>query len=67
MNLHMLKLNSDKTEFIMFGMKQQLAKSDRIDINISATTIQTVESVHNLVYFHGLPHEEFPSHQQDKW
>ena len=32
MNLNMLKLNDDKTEFIMFGMKQQLAKINRIDI-----------------------------------
>ena len=50
-NLNMLKLNGDKTEFIMFGMTQQLVKIDRIDINISGTTIQTVESVHNLGYF----------------
>ena len=35
----------------MFGMKQQLAKIDRIDINISGTTIQTVESVCSLGYF----------------
>ena len=47
----MLKLNGDKTEFIMFEMKKQLAKIYRIDININGTTIQTVESVHNLDYF----------------
>ena len=51
MNINMLKLNGDKTEIVMFGMKQQLPKIDRIDINISGTTIQTVESVHNLGHF----------------
>ena len=35
----------------MFGMKQQLAKIDWIDIDISGATIQTVEFVHNLGYF----------------
>ena len=48
MHLNMLKLNSDKSELIMFGMKQQLA---RIDICISGTTIQTVEFVPNVGYF----------------
>ena len=47
----MLKLNGDKSEFIMFGMKQQLTKIDRTDINISGTSIQTVESICNLAYF----------------
>ena len=51
MNLNMLKLNGNKTEFIMFGMKQQLTKIYRIDINISGITIETVQSVHNLGYF----------------
>ena len=62
MNLNILKLNGDKTELIMFGMKQQLAKIDRIDINISDTTMQTVKFVHNIGYFMDLLHEEFPSH-----
>ena len=47
----MLKPNGDKTEFTVFGMKQQMAKMDRIDINISRTTIQTVEFVCNPGYF----------------
>ena len=51
MNLNMLKLNGHKTEFIMFGTNQHLDKIDRIDINISGTAIQTVESVCNLGYF----------------
>ena len=50
-NLNTLELNGDKSEFIMFGMKQQLAKINTIDINISGTPIQTVESVSNLSYF----------------
>ena len=48
MNLNMLELTVDKTEFIMFGMKQQLAKINRIDINISGITLQAAEFVHNL-------------------
>ena len=36
-------------------MKWQLANVDRTDINISGTTIQTVESVHNLGYFMHCP------------
>ena len=56
MNLNMLKLNGNKTEFIMFGMKQQVARIDRIDINISGTTIQMVVFVCNLGYFMGDSH-----------
>ena len=51
MSFNMLKLNGDKTELTVFKTKQQLAKMDRIDINISGTTVQAVEFVCNLGYF----------------
>ena len=39
MNMHMLKLNDDKTEFIIFGTCQQLKKIDHIAIRIGSENI----------------------------
>ena len=46
-----LRLNDDKTEFIIIGSRQQLSKITDIAIKIGNTTIQLVESVHDLGYF----------------
>ena len=48
---NMLKLNDEKTEFIIFGTCQQLAKISDINIIIGLTKIQPVEEVRNLGYF----------------
>ena len=47
----MLKLIDDKTEFIIFGTRQQLAKVHKITIATGDTTIQPVEYVRNLGFF----------------
>ena len=47
----MLKSNDDKTEFIIFGTRQQLAKVQEITIAIGDTIIQPVEYVRNLGFF----------------
>ena len=51
MRTNMLKLNHDKTEFNIFGMRQELAKVQEIMIVIGDTTIQPVKYVRNLVFF----------------
>ena len=51
MSTNMLKLNNDKSEFIIFGTGQQLAKVQEITIAIGDTTIQPVEYVRNLGFF----------------
>ena len=43
MSTNMLKLNDDKTEFSIFGTRQQLAKFQEITIVISDTRVQPVE------------------------
>ena len=48
---NMLKLNDEKTEFIIFGTHQQLAKISDINITIGSTKIHPVEEVRNLRYF----------------
>ena len=48
---NMLKLNDEKTEFIIFGTCQQLAKISDINITIGSTKIHPVEEVRNLGYF----------------
>ena len=48
---NMLKLNDEKTEFIIFGTHQQLAKISDINIKIGSTKIHPVEEVRNLGYF----------------
>ena len=48
MMTNFLKLNNSKTEFIVFGVKQQLDKVDNIEIKIGKDIIQNVPSVRNL-------------------
>ena len=47
----MLKLNDEKTEFIIFGTCQPQAKMSDINITIGSTKIHPVEEVRNLGYF----------------
>ena len=48
MTQNLLKLNSDKTEFILFGTQQQLSKVDDISLHISSDTIKPMDHVRNL-------------------
>ena len=48
---NMLKLNDEKTEFIIFGTCQQLAQISDINLTIGSTKIHPVEEVRNLGYF----------------
>ena len=48
MQVNFLKLNESKTEFIIFGMRQQLNKVGTIYIKIGEDTVQNVTSVRNL-------------------
>ena len=48
MAMNMLKLNDDKTEFIIFGTHQQLKKIDYITIRICSENIVPIEHVRNL-------------------
>ena len=50
MTQNLLKLNSDKTEFIMFGTRHQLSKVDDISIHIGNDTVKPVNHVRNLGY-----------------
>ena len=45
---NMLKLNDKKTEFIIFGTCQQLAKISDISIKVGSMKVQPVEDVRNL-------------------
>ena len=45
---NMLKLNEEKTEFVIFGTHQQLIKSQNITIRIGNTNITPVDHVRNL-------------------
>ena len=47
----MLKLNDDKTEFIILGTRQQLAKLSDVSIRIENTTVLPVDYVCNLGFF----------------
>ena len=49
MTQNLLKLNSNKTEFILFGTRQQLSKVDDISLQISNGTVKPV-NVRNLGY-----------------
>ena len=51
MTNNMLKLNDEKTEFIIFRTHQQLAKISDISIKVGSMKIQPVEEVRNLGYF----------------
>ena len=48
MTLNMLKLNDNKTEFIILVTRQQLAKLSDVIIRIGDTTVLPVDYVHNL-------------------
>ena len=48
MQVNFLKLNEYKTEFILFGTKQQLNKVGTVNIRIGEDVIQNVASVRNL-------------------
>ena len=50
MQTNFLKLNDEKTEFNMFGTKQQLNKVPSTSITISDDSIDSVNQVHNLGY-----------------
>ena len=50
MTQNLLKLNSDKTEFILFGTRQQLSKVDDISLHISNNIIKPMNHVRNLGY-----------------
>ena len=50
MEVNMIKLNDDKTEFIIFGTCQQLAKVSDLNIKIGSDIIPPVEHVRNLGY-----------------
>ena len=47
---NMLKLNDEKTEFIIFGTHQQLKKIDNITIKIGSKNIIPAEHVRNLSF-----------------
>ena len=47
----LLTLNYDKTEFLVFGTKQQLRKIDNITIQVGSETISPIEFLQNLGYF----------------
>ena len=51
MTLNMLKLNDDKTEFIILGTRQQLAKLSDVSLRIGNTTVLPVDCVCNLGFF----------------
>ena len=48
MTQNLLKLNSDKTEFILFGTRHQLSKVDDISIQIGNDTVKPANHVRNL-------------------
>ena len=48
---NLLKLNNDKTGFILTGSQLQLAKVDNISLVVGQDTIQPTESAHNLGYY----------------
>ena len=51
MRANMLKLNEDKTEFVVFGTQYQLAKISSIEIRIGSECVMPVEHVRNLGFF----------------
>ena len=52
MRTNLLKLNDDKTEFLIIGTPQQLAKIRTTSIKIGTDQIQCSESARNLGYFY---------------
>ena len=50
MQTNLLKLNDEKTEFLLVGTKQQLNKITNINVKISHDEIKPVSSIRNLGY-----------------
>ena len=50
MQTNLLKLNDEKTVFLLVGTKQQLSKITRINVKISYDEIKPVSSIRNLGY-----------------
>ena len=50
MIVNKLKPNDDKTEFIIFGSRQQLSKIGEVSITIGRVKVQLVDHVRNLGY-----------------
>ena len=48
MTQNLLKLNNDKTEFILMGTQQQLSKLDKTSLHMSTDTIKSTDHVRNL-------------------
>ena len=48
MTQNLLKLNNNKTEFILMGTQQQLSKLDNTSLHISSDTIKPTDHVRNL-------------------
>ena len=47
----MLKVNEDKSGFIIFGTNQQLTEVNNISIKLGSEEIQPIDCVRNLGYF----------------
>jgi len=45
---HYLKINDSKTEFIIFGTRQQLQKCNIRNVNVGESTIETTQKIRNL-------------------
>ena len=58
MQTNFLKLNDEKTEFILFGTKQQLSKVPSTSITIGDNSTNNVNQVHNLGYHMGYKTEK---------
>ena len=51
MNVNLLKLNDEKTEFVIVGTNQQLSKLKDISVRVGNETIKPVETVRDLGYY----------------
>ena len=51
MNANLLKLNDEKTEFVIVGTNQQLSKLKDISVRVRNETINLVETVCDLGYY----------------
>ena len=51
MNVNLLKLNDEKTEFVTVGTNQQLSKLKDILVRVGNETINLVETVRDLGYY----------------
>ena len=50
MQTNLLRLNDEKTEFLLVGTKQQLSKITNINVKIGHDEIKPVSSIRNLSY-----------------